>query len=146
VVVLVVSFVSGMFYYSLPVLWPEETALLFVPADATILRGAYATITNLGTWGKPFNFCRVLVSETDLRLPVAGISLVLIFSRLNHERWQIVFCIVIQIALTGSLASLGINGNAQAVATVFILSCFVNQPLFLSFSIISLALEDQADM
>ena len=59
VVVLVVSFVSGMFYYSLPVLWPEETALLFVPADATILRGAYATITNLGTWGKPFNFCLV---------------------------------------------------------------------------------------
>jgi hypothetical protein len=84
--------------------------------------------------------------ETDPGSPVAGISLVLIFSRLNHERWQIVFCIVVQIALTGSLASLDYNDNAQAVATVFILSCFVNQPLFLSFSIISLALEDQADM
>ena len=84
--------------------------------------------------------------ETKRAVPVAGLSLVFIFSRLNHERWQIVFCIVIQIALTGSLASLGINDNAQAVATVFILSCFVNQPLFLSFSIISLALEDQADM
>ena len=87
-----------------------------------------------------------LVPETDLRVPVAGISLVLIFSRLNHERWQIVFCIVIQISLTGSLASLNYDSNAQAVATVFVLSCFVNQPLFLSFVIISLALEDQADM
>ena len=91
--------------------------------------------------------CAVLsIPGTDLRVPVAGISLVLIFSHLNHERWQIVFCIVVQIALTGSLASLGINDDAQAVATVFILSCFVNQPLFLSFSVISLALEDQTDM
>ncbi|EXJ82701.1 hypothetical protein A1O3_06515 [Capronia epimyces CBS 606.96] len=126
VVVLVVCFVSGMFYYSLPVLWPKETAL-FVPASETIRRGAYAALTNIGTW-------------------VAGISLVLIFSRLDHERWQIVFCLVIQIALTGSLASVGVNDNAQVVVTVFLLSCFVNQPLFISFSIISLALEDQADI
>lgn len=135
-----------MFYYSLPVLWPTETAKLFVPADETIRRGAYATITNLGTWGKSFNLVQFLVQETELRRLVAGLSLVLIFSRLNHERWQIIFCIVVQIALTGSLASISYNSNAQAVATVFILSCFVNQPLFLSFIIISLSLEDQADM
>ena len=87
-----------------------------------------------------------LVPETDLRSTVAAISLVLIFSRLNHERWQIVGCLIIQIALTASLASVDVDGKAQAVATIFILSCFVNQPLFISFSIISLAIEDQADM
>ncbi|KAJ9643674.1 hypothetical protein H2204_001819 [Knufia peltigerae] len=126
-VVLAVSFVSGMFYYSVPVIWPRITALLFVPADKIIVRGAYATIPNLGTW-------------------VAGISLVLVFSRVKHERWVIVFCLIIQISLIGSLASLGVNGNTQAVATVSVLSCFVNQPLFLAFVIISLQIENQVDI
>jgi hypothetical protein len=84
--------------------------------------------------------------QTDVEYLVAGISLVLIFSRVKNERWVIVFCVVIQISLIGSLASLGINGNTQAVATVSVLSCFVNQPLFLAFVIISLQLENQVDM
>lgn len=84
--------------------------------------------------------------RTDHESLVAGISLVLIFSRVKHERWVIVFCLVIQISLVGSLASLGINDNTRAVATVSVLSCFVNQPLFLAFVIISLQLENQVDM
>jgi hypothetical protein len=84
--------------------------------------------------------------QTEVKSLVAGISLVLIFSRVKRERSVIVFCLVIQISLIGSLASLGINSNAQAVATVSVLSCFVNQPLFLAFVIISLQIEDQVDM
>ena len=51
VLVLTVSFVAGMMYYSIQVLWPRQSALLFVPADDTILRGVYANITSFGTWG-----------------------------------------------------------------------------------------------
>jgi hypothetical protein len=44
-----------MFYYSVPVIWPRITALLFVPADKIIVRGAYSIIPNLGTWGESEN-------------------------------------------------------------------------------------------
>ncbi|KAF2093872.1 TRI12-domain-containing protein [Rhizodiscina lignyota] len=121
VVIIIVCFVCGMLYYSMQVLWPQESGLLFAPTDDLIIRGCYASITAWATWA-------------------------VVCSRFNHERTQIVICITVQTALIGSMASIGMLDKAQAVATVFILGCFVNQPMYLSFSILSLGLKDQNDI
>lgn len=47
-----VSFLCGMMYYSMQVIWPQMSQLLFVPADDIILRGVYANLTGWSTWGK----------------------------------------------------------------------------------------------
>lgn len=41
-----------MLYYSMQVLWPRQSALLFVPANDPIMRGLYANLTLFGTWSK----------------------------------------------------------------------------------------------
>ena len=41
--ILVVCFVGGMLYYSMNVLWPRQSGLLFVPADKPIIAGVYAS-------------------------------------------------------------------------------------------------------
>lgn len=41
-----------MLYYSMQVLWPRQSALLYVPANEPILRGVYANLTLMGTWGE----------------------------------------------------------------------------------------------
>lgn len=51
-VLVVVSFCCGMLYYSMQVLWPRQSALLFVPADKPIIRGIWANITPLASWGQ----------------------------------------------------------------------------------------------
>ena len=43
-----------MLYYSMQVLWPRESSLLFVPADEPLIRGAYANLTVFATWRKLF--------------------------------------------------------------------------------------------
>lgn len=72
--------------------------------------------------------------------------MVLICSRLGYEKWQLVFFMLAQTALIGSLASVGINDAAQAVATVIIGSAMVTAPQLVSFTMLSLGLEDQTDM
>ena len=54
--------------------------------------------------------------------------------------------IVAQTALIGSLASIGINDKAQAIATVVIVSACNLPPSPLSFGMVSLGLDDQADI
>lgn len=49
-VLVLVSFCCGMLYYSMQVLWPRQSALLFVPADDPIMRGVYANLTAFATW------------------------------------------------------------------------------------------------
>lgn len=44
-----------MLYYSMQVIWPRESALLFVPADKPVIRGIYANLTTLATWGEFFS-------------------------------------------------------------------------------------------
>lgn len=51
-VLLVVSFCCSMLYYSLQVLWPRQSSLLFASAEQPIMRGVYANLTILGTWGR----------------------------------------------------------------------------------------------
>jgi hypothetical protein len=52
-VLVLVGFCCGMLYYSMQVIWPRQSSLLFVPADDLIIRGIYANITPLATWSKP---------------------------------------------------------------------------------------------
>ncbi|KAF2264088.1 MFS general substrate transporter [Lojkania enalia] len=124
---LVVCFVAGMLYYSMNVLWPRQSALLFVPANDTIIRGVYANMVSFGTI-------------------IAGWYCITVMPWVGHERWQLVGCIVAQTALIGSLASVGINDKAQAIATVVIVAACNLPPSPLSFGMVSLGLDDQNDI
>ena len=68
-VLLVVCFVGGMLYYSMNVLWPRESGLLFVPTDKPIIAGVYANMVSFGT------IC-------------AGLIVIFFSSKVGHERWQ----------------------------------------------------------
>lgn len=66
--------------------------------------------------------------------------------RLGHERWQLVAFLTLQTALIGSMASIGINDKAQAIATVVIVAACNLPPSPLSFGMVSLGLDDQNDI
>lgn len=70
----------------------------------------------------------------------------LICARFGHEKWQILFLICLQTAFVGALSSVGIYDKAKAIALVLLMSCVINQPLYMLFSMVSLNLDDQADM
>lgn len=72
--------------------------------------------------------------------------MVFICSRVNHERWQLVVFMILQTALIGSLASVGLRDKAQAIVTIVLGSATVTPPQLVSFTMLSLNLEDQTDM
>lgn len=53
---------------------------------------------------------------------------------------------VIQTALIGSLASVGMDDKVQAIVTIVILSSTVTPPQLLAFAMVSLGIPDQVDM
>lgn len=124
---LVVCFVAGMLYYSMNVLWPRQSTLLFLNSNDTIIRGVYANMVSFGTI-------------------IAGWYCVSLMPILGHERWQLTGFIVAQTALIGSMSTIGLNDKAQAIATVIIVSACNLPPSPLSFGMVSLGLDDQADI
>jgi hypothetical protein len=52
----------------------------------------------------------------------------------------------LQIAFIGGLSSVGVHDKGKAIALVFSMSCVINQPLYMLFNMVSLNLDDQADM
>ncbi|KAH8176647.1 fungal trichothecene efflux pump (TRI12) domain-containing protein [Sarocladium implicatum] len=124
---LVVCFVAGMAYYALNVIWPRQSALLWVPADKPIIRGVYANMISFGTI-------------------IAGWYCVTLMPALKNEKWQLVGCIIIQTSLLGSMASAGVSDKAQAIATVILIGSVNLPPSPLSFGMVSLHLEDQTDI
>lgn len=114
-------------YYSMNVIWPRQSGLLWVPADKPIIRGVYANMVSFGTI-------------------IAGWYCVALMPWLKHEKWQLVGCIVIQTALIGSLASVGLQDKAQAIATVIAVSTVNLPPSPLSFGMVGLHLSDQTDI
>lgn len=124
---LVVCFVAGMLYYSMNVIWPRQSGLLWVPQDQPIIRGVYANMISFGT-------------------VIAGWYCVALMPWIKHEKWQLVGCIVIQTALIGSLASVGLADKAQAIATVILVASVNLPPSPLSFGMVSLHLKDQTDI
>lgn len=124
---LVVCFVAGMLYYSMNVIWPRQSGLLWVPEDKPIIRGVYANMISFGTM-------------------IAGWYCVGLMPWLKHEKWQLVGCITIQTALIGSLASVGLQDKAQAIATVILVASVNLPPSPLSFGMVSLHLTDQTDI
>jgi len=67
----VVGFCCGMLYYSMQVLWPRQSGLLFASAEQPILRGVYANLTIWGTWREYFIVVDCLV---DIGLNNSSIS------------------------------------------------------------------------
>ncbi|CAK7212772.1 hypothetical protein SCUCBS95973_001578 [Sporothrix curviconia] len=124
---LAVCFVAGMLYYSMNVIWPRQSALLWIPANNTIIRGVYSNMVSFGTI-------------------LAGWYTLGIMPWIKHERWQLIGCVIVQTALIGSLASVGVNDKIQAVVTIVLVSMCNLPPSPLSFSMVSLHLTDQADI
>ncbi|KAJ9669756.1 hypothetical protein H2201_000141 [Coniosporium apollinis] len=124
--VLVVCFVGGMLYYSMNVLWPRQSGLLFTGPDP-ITRGLYAEAIPLGTI-------------------ISSFVVIFICARVGHERWQLVIFMICETALIGSLASVGLDDKVQAIITIVCLSSTVTPPQLLSFTMLSLGIDDQVDI
>ncbi|ETS79622.1 hypothetical protein PFICI_09475 [Pestalotiopsis fici W106-1] len=125
--IMVVCFVGGMLYYSMNVLWPRESQLFFVSSDTPILQGVYAMIFSCGTF-------------------LGGFIVAFISPRVHREKWQLVFFMVAQTALIGSLASVGVEDKAQAIVTIVLGAAMVTPPQLVSFTMLSLTLDDQNDI
>ena len=124
---LVVCFIAGMLYYSMNVIWPRQSALLWIPPNNTIIRGVYSNLVSFGTI-------------------LAGWYTLGIMPWIKFERWQLIGCVLLQTALIGSLASVGIHDKVQAIVTVVLVSMCNLPPSPLSFSMVSLHLSDQTDI
>ncbi|KAI9371743.1 fungal trichothecene efflux pump [Aspergillus egyptiacus] len=125
--ILAVTFVGGMLYYSLTVLWPRQSTFLYVPQGDSTMQGVYANMVSFGTI-------------------LAGTMVLTIVPYLGHERWQMVGFLVIQTGMIGSMGSVGVHDKAQAIATIIIVAATVTPPQFLAFGMMSLGLESQADI
>jgi hypothetical protein len=113
--------------YSLNVIWPQQSTLLFVPQNETMIRGAYASLANFG-------------------VVVAGYYCVFVMPWIEREKMQVIILFCIETALLGSMASIGFDDKAQAIVTVVLVQAS-NLPINpLSFGMVSLHLEDQSDM
>lgn len=53
---------------------------------------------------------------------------------------------MIQTALIGSLASVGVNDRVQAIVTIIVLATTITPPQLVAFVMISMGLDDQVDM
>ncbi|KAF7197032.1 Trichothecene efflux pump TRI12 [Pseudocercospora fuligena] len=125
--VLVICFVGGMLYYSMNVLWPRQSGLLFVPSDQPIIAGVYANMVSFGTI-------------------MAGLIVIFFCHKVGHERWQQVGFMAVQTALIGSLSTIGVNDRAQAIVTIIILAMSITPPQLLAFVMIAAGLDDQVDI
>ncbi|KAI4599583.1 hypothetical protein KJ359_002030 [Pestalotiopsis sp. 9143b] len=77
---------------------------------------------------------------------VGGFIVAFISSRVHREKWQLVFFMVAQTALIGSLASVGVADKAQAIVTIVLGAAMVTPPQLVSFTMLSLTLDDQNDI
>ncbi|KAL4926336.1 fungal trichothecene efflux pump [Aspergillus undulatus] len=125
--VIAVTFVGGMLYYSMNILWPRQSALLYVPAGDSIMQGVYANMFSFGTI-------------------LAGILILTVVPMAGHERWQMISYLIVQTAMIGSMGSVGPEDKAQAIATIIIVAITVTPPQYLAFGMISLGLDSQADI
>ncbi|KAL4868291.1 hypothetical protein BDV12DRAFT_185977 [Aspergillus spectabilis] len=125
--IIAVTFVGGMLYYSMNILWPRQSSLLYVPAGDSTLQGVYSNMASFGTI-------------------LAGVLVLTIVPWLGYERWQMVGFLVVQTAMIGSMGAVGADDNAQAIATIIIVAATVTPPQYLAFGMISLGLESQDDI
>lgn len=84
--------------------------------------------------------------QADQRRKAAGLITVFICSRLHHEKWQLVGFTVVQMALIGSMASVGSDDHAQAIVTVVLAAITITPPQLLSFTMLSFGVDDQTDL
>uniref|UniRef100_A0A0B7KLS9 Major facilitator superfamily (MFS) profile domain-containing protein n=1 Tax=Bionectria ochroleuca TaxID=29856 RepID=A0A0B7KLS9_BIOOC len=127
VMVICVTFCTGMLYYSMNVLWPKQSQIFFINSDRPLERGVWSIFFNIGTI-------------------LSGIVLVTVCHRLPHEKWQLLFFVAGMTAFISSMASITVQTQARAIATVIISGLMVSVAQCIPFTIISLHLEDQADI
>lgn len=72
--------------------------------------------------------------------------MVVFCSKIGHEKWQLVGFMIAQTALIASMASVGIEDRTQAICTVFFGAAMITPPQLISFTMLSLGLDDQTDM
>jgi len=125
--IIVVTFVSGMLYYSMNIIWPRQIQTLFVPATQPITRGLYAECIQLGSI-------------------IAGLLVIGVGTYVGHHRWQLVTFVSLQVILIGSLTTVGVGDKKQALGTIIALSSMVTPPNLIAFVMISLGLDDQNDI
>ena len=77
---------------------------------------------------------------------VGGFIVAFISPRVHREKWQLVFFMIAQTALIGSLASVGVQDKAQAIVTIVLGAAMVTPPQLVSFTMLSLTLDDQNDI
>jgi len=77
---------------------------------------------------------------------IASFVVVFFCARVGHERWQLFGFMIIETALVGSLASVELNSKIQAIVTVICLSSTVTPPQLLSYTMLSLGIDDQTDI
>ncbi|OQV10594.1 hypothetical protein CLAIMM_14571 [Cladophialophora immunda] len=118
--------IANSLYYALGVIWPRQSALLYVPPDNIILRGIWANIPNCGTI-------------------LGGWWSALVVPRLGSEKWQLVGYITVQTAVVGAMASAG-RDKVEAIILV-VITLWVNIPMsVLNFAMVSLGLQNQVDV
>lgn len=67
-------------------------------------------------------------------------------ARVGREKWQLTGFMIAQTALISSMASVGPGDKAQAIVTVLLGASMVTPPQLVSFTMLSLSLDDQNDM
>lgn len=126
-IILVIVFVAGMLYYSNLILWPRISSLLFLQSNDTIMRGLYANMTSFATI-------------------LAAVYLNLVMPWIKHERWQLVGLATMQTAMIGALSSIDLDSKARTIVFLILAGASSTSTSVLIFGMISLLLEDQADM
>jgi hypothetical protein len=65
---------------------------------------------------------------------------------IGHERWQLVGVAVVQTASIGALSSLTINAKARTITFMLLAGAAATLGSPITFGVVSLGLDDQADM
>ncbi len=72
--------------------------------------------------------------------------MIFVAPRLGNEKWQMLGYLCAQTAFISAMASVGVNDKARAIILVLCASPMVTVSQLLSFTMISLGLDDQTDM
>lgn len=97
VVLQVATFITGMLYYSLLVLWPTQVSTLYASSPVEI--GWYASATGFG------GVCCA---------PIWGYTQ----RRFHHSRWQLFLCLFLCTLFSGLMATVSLNSNGSSTAFV----------------------------
>ncbi|KIV93921.1 hypothetical protein PV10_05095 [Exophiala mesophila] len=124
---LVVTFVSGMMFTALAVLWPQEVTRLFTTTPRTI--GWYSLAYNLSATGKSS--------------PMGGFVCGVLFSTIGKAKWQFVVATFLQTAFVASISTVTQHTPARAIALVSIAALSIGASQLSALLITQLGVPDE---